>query len=66
MPEPLILTPEQSARRTAELEAQGYTVTHETLPDGTIVVRAGRPADIGLSICLVLGLVGLAFAWQKR
>ena len=65
MPDPLILTPEQSARRTAELEAQGYTVTHETLPDGTIVVRAGRP-NLGLSICVVLGIVGLAFCWQRR
>lgn len=60
------LTVQQSVARIAELEAQGYTVTTEVLPNGDVVVYKSGGTNVGLSACLVIGLVGLALCWHRR
>ena len=58
---PTALTPEQSKARIAELRAQGYDVSIETLPDGTQVIRKSKTGDwlmytaIGLALCFIVG-----------
>lgn len=57
------LTPAQSAARVRELQAQGYEVSTQTLPDGTVVVSKRDPATNWAWVAL-LGL-GLFTCWAS-
>jgi hypothetical protein len=48
------LTPEQSAARIAQLEADGWIVERLVASDGTVVVTKRRPASTASVVSLVL------------
>jgi len=60
-----ILTAAQSEKRVRELEAQGYTVTREVQPDGSVIVYKSS-ANLGW-VLMLLGLGGcFLFARGRR
>lgn len=63
----MVLTAEESAKRIAELKAQGYDVYTETLPDGSIAVYRRDPgAGWGWLILLLIGIGGCALSTRRR
>jgi len=59
------LTPDESAARVAQYEAEGYRVVRETLPDGTVVVHRSN-VTAGASWAILLLFVGGCYALTRR